>query len=186
MSLTLALAAGLSTLVLAQSSDPKPPAPPSPGRERAARYMSPELRVGGRLQDFSFTDFEGSARKLSDFRGKYLLIDIWGSWCKPCVQDLPLLKAAHDRFAGPKFEILGIDYENTWDEETLRALMKEKDVSWPNATPASVKELVREKWRIMAFPTLILLDPDGVILETSSSALRGKNLIPTLERVLQK
>ena len=155
-------------------------------REHAAdEYTVIDIQVGSPLPDFSFTDFDGKPRKLSDFRGKHLLIDVWGSWCKPCVEDLPKLKEAHDRFKDKGFEILGIDYENSATVEQVRALLKEKNVSWPNALPDTVKELVRERWRIMAFPTLILLDPNGVVIETSAS-LRGPRLTATLERLLEK
>ena len=156
-------------------------------REHSAEeYPVIEIQVGTALPDFSFTDFDGKARRLSDFRGKYLLIDVWGSWCKPCVDDVPILKAAYDRFKDQGFEILGIDYEHGAAIEQVRALLKEKNVGWPNALPTTVRELVHDKWRIMGFPTLFLLNPDGVVIETNSSLLRGQRLASTLERVLEK
>jgi thiol-disulfide isomerase/thioredoxin len=155
-------------------------------REHTAdEYTVVEIAVGSPLTDFAFTDFDGKARKLSDFRGKYLLIDVWGSWCKPCVEDLPKLKAAYDRFKGEDFEILGVDYEHGATLDQVRKLLKEKNVTWTNADPSSVKDLVQKRWRIMAYPTLMLLDPQGVVIETGG-ALRGARLVETLERVLEK
>jgi thiol-disulfide isomerase/thioredoxin len=151
----------------------------------AAEYTTVTIEKGSPLPDFTFTDFDGKTRKLSDFRGKYLLIDVWGSWCKPCVEDFPKLKAAYERFAGEKFEILGLDYEHGASDEKVRALLQEKGVRWPNALPATVKELIHDRWRIMAFPTLLLLDPNGVVIETSR-ALRGTQLTATLERLLPR
>ena len=151
----------------------------------AGEYTLVTIEKGSTLPDFTFTDFHGKERKLSDFRGKYLLIDIWGSWCKPCVEDFPKLKAAYERFKGANFEILGLDYEHGASEATVRELLKSKDVAWPNALPSTVKELIHDRWRIMAFPTLLLLDPNGVVIETSSN-LRGARLTATLERVLPR
>ena len=151
----------------------------------AAEYTVVSIEKGSPLPDFSFTDFDGKDRKLSDFRGKYVLVDIWGSWCKPCVEDFPKLKAAYDRFKGSNFEILGLDYEHGASEATVRTLLQDKGVTWPNALPATVKDLIRDRWRIMAFPTLFLIDPNGVVVETSG-ALRGPRLTATLERVLAR
>jgi hypothetical protein len=94
------------------------------------------------------------------------------------------MKAAYDRFRERGFEILGIDYEYKATTETVRALLNEKKVDWPNATPESVKDLVEKRFRIMGFPTLILLDRDGVVIEHRPPELSGKRLMSTLERLL--
>lgn len=147
-------------------------------------YTVIDVRVGAPLPDFAFEDFDGRRRKLSDFRGKYVLLDFWGTWCAPCVADLPVLKTAYDRFRDRGFEILGIDYEYTATADAVRKLLDEKGVRWPNATPESVKDLVEKQFRIWGFPTFILLDPAGTVIETRASALGGNALIPTLERIL--
>lgn len=155
-------------------------------REHAAsEYRLIEVRVGGTLPDFDFVDFNGRARRLSEFRGKHLLIDVWGSWCPPCIADIPVMKAAYERFAGRGFEILGLDYEYDAPAERIRALLRDKGVSWPNATPDSVRSLVDKRLRVSSFPTYILLDPNGVILETGFS-LRGQSLIARLEKHLKE
>ena len=64
------------------------------------------------------TDLDGEPRKLSEFRGKYLLVDIWATWCKPCVADIPLLKEAYAKYRTRGFEILGIDNEATGQDAT--------------------------------------------------------------------
>jgi thiol-disulfide isomerase/thioredoxin len=150
----------------------------------AKEYTVIDVRMGSPLPDFSFTDFDGRPRTLSEFRGKYVLLDFWGSWCAPCVADLPHLKAAYDRFRDRRFEIVGIDYEYSATADAVRRLLDEKGVRWPNARPEGVKDLVEKRSRIGGFPTFILLDPDGVVIETRTSALGGAALIPTLERIL--
>ena len=156
-------------------------------KERAAsEYTIIEVRAGSPLQDFSFTDYDGKLRKLSEFRGKHVLLDIWGSWCGPCVADVPMMKKAYDRFRERGFEIVGLDYEFDRAADTVRPFLKEKDVRWVNGTPESVKDLVHERLRITAFPTLILLDPQGVVIQTQPGQLRGNSLIVTLERIFDK
>ena len=149
-------------------------------------YTLIEVAVGQSLPDFEFTDFNGKTGRLSDYRGKHVLLDFWGSWCKPCVEDVPDLKAAYEKMRGQGFEILGIDFENDDSADKVRPLLKEKGITWRNATPESIKELVEKRFRINAFPTLILLDPNGVVLELRSRELRGKRLIPTIERLMRQ
>jgi thiol-disulfide isomerase/thioredoxin len=153
-------------------------------REHAAsEYRLIEFHQGAVLPDFDFVDFDGRARKLSDFKGKHVLLDFWGSWCSPCLAQVSQLKAVHDRFRDRGFEILGIDYEYSAGTEAVRPLLKEKDITWPNATPESVKDLVKNRFRISGFPTLILVGPDGAVVDphVSLAALPG-----TLERLLDK
>jgi thiol-disulfide isomerase/thioredoxin len=156
-------------------------------REHAAEdYTYVDVRIGAPLPDFSFTDFEGRARRLSDFRGKYVLLAFWGSWCAPCIADLPGLEAAYERFRGRGFEIVGIDYEHGATFDSVRALLEQKGVTWTNARPDSVRELVEKRLRIWGFPTFYLLDPEGIVIETRTEELRGEALIATLESRLEE
>ncbi len=68
------------------------------------------------IPDFSFTDFKGTPRKLSDFRGKYVLLDFWGTWCGPCLKEMPRLKEVYDKFRARNFEVIGMDNEVRWDD----------------------------------------------------------------------
>jgi thiol-disulfide isomerase/thioredoxin len=151
-----------------------------------SEYAVIDLRPGVQVPDFDFTDFEGAARKLSEFRGRYVLLDFWGSWCAPCLADLPVLKEAYDRFRSRGFEILGIDYEHSATTAAVRSLLKEKGVTWTNATPESVKDLVDKRFRVWGFPTLILLDPDSRIVEARTPMLSGPALLAMLERLLPR
>jgi thiol-disulfide isomerase/thioredoxin len=156
-------------------------------RERAKdEYKLIEVVVGQPLPDFEFTDFDGKPGRLSDYRGKYVLLDFWGSWCKPCVAELPELKAAHARLSGKGFEILGMDFENDDTADKVRPLLEAKGVTWRNATPESIKDLVEKRFRTTVFPSFILVDPDGFVVETRSSELRGKKLVPTVERLMKQ
>ena len=152
----------------------------------AAEYTLIEVREGTPLEDFSFTDFDGKTRKLSDFRGKHVLLDFWGSWCKPCVDDVPMMKEAYEKYRERGFEIVGVNFEMGHSSAMVRPFLKEKDVRWVNATPESIPGLVENRFRISAFPTLLMLDPNGVVIETRSAQLRGKRLLETLEKIFEK
>ena len=151
----------------------------------ASEYQRIELQIGAEVPDFAFTDFDGKARKLSEFRGKYVLLDFWGSWCGPCVADIPHLKEAYEKYRSRRFEIIGMDEDK--ELEKVKKFVAEKGMTWPQATTESIGELAKKRFRVTAYPTLVLLDPNGKIVSLSRKdqmPLRGEKLLETLDKVL--
>lgn len=162
----------------------------------AADYRRIELRVGSTLPDFAFTAMDGSKRHVSDFRGKHLLIDFWGTWCGPCVGEIPFLKKAYETYRDKGFEILGMDNELpdlTPEDfakglEKVKAFMAERGIAWTQAQTESIKPLYTTRFQIVAWPTIILVDPAGVILSVDRTSrgepgLRGDQLDKTLAAI---
>ncbi len=152
----------------------------------AADYKRVELRVGNEVPDFNFTDFNGKKRKLSEFRGKYVLMDFWAAWCGPCRRELPYQKAAYSRFQARGFEILGLD--NDEDPAPVKDWLNRSKVTWPQATRDSIKDL-EMRYRIHLFPTTLLIDPEGKVVSLNQHkkgqpTLRGADLLKSLDRIL--
>lgn len=145
-----------------------------------------DVRPGAEIPDFRFVDFHGNSRSLSDFRGKYLLLDFWGSWCPPCRAEVPFAKDAYARFQPRGFEILGMDYERSASVEQVRAYLQQNGVSWTFARPDSVRSVILDQFQVSSFPTMYLLDPDGRVMPIRESALRGQALAVTLDRLLPR
>lgn len=151
-------------------------------RRPKSEYLREELAVGKQMPDFSFVDFAGKKRSLSEFRGKYLLIEWWGVWCIDCVRDMPFTVKAYERFRSRGFEILGLN----WDDKTedAAAFLVKSAATWPHARKDSIKELTETTYRIQEYPALVLLDPNGKVLSLKQKALQGPELLETLERLL--
>lgn len=147
----------------------------------AADYKRVEVLVGSEVPDFNFTDFNGKKRKLSEFRGKYVLLDFWALWCPPCRRELPYLKAAYSRFQARGFEILGMNNDD--DPSALKDWLKKNNLTWTQATMDSIKEL-EIRYRIHLFPTSMLIGPDGKVVLLDQSEMRGQDLLKTLDRML--
>jgi thiol-disulfide isomerase/thioredoxin len=146
-------------------------------------YRLIDYAPGSRVPDFEFTDLNGLSRKLSDFKGRYVLLDFWGTWCAPCVRDFPVLKALRDRFRDRGFEILGMDFEHSRPAAGVKVFLEGKGVDWPIAAPESVKDLIQNRFRIHGYPTLVLLDPDGVVVAVHGEA---REMVSVVEKAMEK
>lgn len=129
-------------------------------------------------KEFAFTDFSGKARKFSEFRGKYVLLDFWATWCKPCLADIPKLKELYAKHKAGGFEILGMDAETIGDEESepdpefaketearAKSIVTTRAVTWTNATSATAVPIASKTFAVKALPAKILIDPNGRIVK---------------------
>ncbi len=158
-------------------------------REHQAKdYKRLELAVGKELPDFSFVDLNGKKRRISEFRGKYLIVDFWGFWCPPCMAELPYLREAYKRFQSRGFEIVGMNTDK-YTPESIKKNLSENQITWTQGRKDSFIELRDVQFRIESFPSTILVAPDGKILSLSRQErgepdLRGKDLLTTLDKIL--
>ena len=112
--------------------------------------------------DFTLNDINGKPLKLSSLRGKYVILDFWGSWCGWCIKGFPEMKKYYEKYKG-KFEILGIDCNDT--EEKWKAAVEENKLPWLHVyCPKDAK--VTDDYGITGFPTKIVIAPDGKIYKS--------------------
>ncbi len=161
-------------------------------RENSAKeYKRLELYLKKDFPDFAFTDFEGKKHKLSEFRGKYILLDIWGFWCGPCRRELPYIREAYKRYKPRNLEVIGLNTDRDYTVESMKKSLTQNQMTWTQARSESVKDFMASGLRISSWPTTFLISPDGKILSMSRSErdepdLRGKDLLKTLDEILPK
>jgi thiol-disulfide isomerase/thioredoxin len=126
--------------------------------------------------DFAFGDFTGRARRLSEFRGKYVLLDFWATWCKPCLADIPHLKELYEKYREKGFEIIGMDSETlSPDEESdpefareteqrARNIVKTRGASWTHATSETAVPVAIKVFKVESLPTKVLIDREGKVI----------------------
>lgn len=119
-----------------------------------------ELASGDKMApDFTLKDINGKDLALSSLRGKWLIIDFWGSWCKWCIKGFPDLKEAYKKYAG-RLEILGVDNGDT--EEAWKAAVKRFELPWLqvyNPKDSNVLDL----YGVQGFPTKAIITPEGKV-----------------------
>ena len=120
-----------------------------------------EVITGSNTPDFTLNDMDGKPFTLSSLRGKYVIIDFWGSWCGPCIFGIPKMKDVYEKYKD-KLEILGVAC-NEQSVNTWRDAVKEHELPWINVYNDN-SSAVNVMYGIMAYPTKIVIDPEGAIL----------------------
>lgn len=137
--------------------------------------------IGITAADFTQPTADGKNISLSSFRGKYVLVDFWASWCVPCRAESPALVKAYEQFKAKNFEILSVSIDEK-REKWLKAVKDDK-YTWPQVSELKGWEgSAASLYGISAIPFNFLIDPNGVIIARN---LRGEKLLKTLEELLK-
>lgn len=128
-------------------------------KEAAEELAKMDSLAGTPAKDFTLKDLDGNDFTLSSLRGKYVVLDFWGSWCGWCIKGIPEMKKYYEKYAG-KFEILGIDCNDS--EKAWRKAVKDHGLPWLHVYNPSTSTLL-EDYFVQGFPTKIVVDPNGNI-----------------------
>jgi cytochrome c biogenesis protein CcmG/thiol:disulfide interchange protein DsbE len=118
-----------------------------------------ERRATGVAPDFEFTTFEGETIRLSDLRGKGVVVNFWASWCDPCRAEAELLEAAARQYRDQGVVFIGLDYLD--QEHSARKYIEEYDISYPNGP--DLQSTAARRYGIQGVPETFFIDPDGNI-----------------------
>jgi peroxiredoxin len=146
------------------------------------KLNAPAMQPGDQLTDFTLNDTDGKPVSISDYRGKFVLIDFWASWCAPCREENPNLLKAYEKYSSRGFEIIGISLDadkGSW----LKAIEKDK-LSWVNLSDLKGWESEpAQQYNIKSIPANALIDTSGKIIAVN---LRGAELQDKLEQIFEK
>lgn len=139
-------------------------APLAHGEVAALTMASAPLK----LPDLAFEDADGKPKKLSDFRGKTLLVNLWATWCVPCRKEMPALDQLQTKLSDPNFEVVAINID-TRDPEKPKNFLKDANLTrlgYFNDQKAKVFQDLKSIGRALGMPTSILVDPQGCEIAT--------------------
>jgi peroxiredoxin len=142
------------------------------------KYLSDQINsgkvgaVGSEAMDFTQADTSGKPIRLSSFKGKYVLVDFWASWCKPCRMENPNVLAAYERFKAKNFTVLGVSLDRSRDA-WIKAI-QDDGLAWTQVSDLKFwNNAVAQQYHIQQIPINLLIDPNGKIVGKN---LRGADL----------
>ena len=116
-----------------------------------------------KLPDLAFEDADGKPRKLSDWRGKTVLVNLWATWCVPCRKEMPALDSLQTKLGGKDFEVVAINID-TRDSEKPKAFLKDANLTrlgYFSDTKAKVFQDLKNAGKALGMPTSVLVDAQG-------------------------
>lgn len=120
------------------------------------------LKAGQPMPAVKYPDANGALAGLEKYKGKYLLVDFWASWCGPCRQAIPKVKELYESYKSKGFEVVSISIDT--DKNAWRKAMKEENMPWEQLLSDN-KDKTMEQFQFSGIPTMYLVDSDGKIME---------------------
>lgn len=153
--------------------------------ERYNKINNPQFRTseGSVAPELEFSDPDGKVRKLSDLRGKVVLIDFWASWCGPCRKENPHVRAMYEKYHDRGFEVFSVSLDNNKDR--WKDAIAKDGLVWPNHV-SDLKgwgSAAAKLYGVSSIPSTFLVDKDGRII---AKGLRGEQLTAVLEQIFGK
>lgn len=142
-----------------------------------------KTQEGAPAPDFTMNDVDGKPVKLSDFRGKWVLLDFWASWCNPCRRENPNLVKSYNEFKDKGFTVLGVSLDKPADREKWLEAIKADGLVWTQVSDLKAWDNEAAKlYEVNAIPMNFLINPEGKII---AKYLRGEALNEQLRKVLK-
>ncbi len=140
------------------------------------------LKRGMPAKDFTYESIDGKKVSLSSFKGKWVYVDIWATWCNPCVGEIPKLKEIEEKFKGDNIVFISISVDRTqapWKKMVVENEMKGVQL-W-----AGQDDIIKNFYRVNGIPRFMIIDPETNIYEVSADR-PTMGVETTLEKLLKK
>ncbi len=111
-------------------------------------------------EGFVFKDLQGHQQRLQDYRGKWVLVNFWATWCPPCLQEIPDLVSLHEAHKNTDLTVIGVALDST--EKSVRDFVAKSNISYP--VVVGDYELAAQVGEVNALPTSYLYDPAGKLV----------------------
>ena len=131
----------------------------SVGAATSAVADSAELEMA---PDFTLQDLDGTAVRFSDTAGQVRLVDFWATWCKPCIEEIPMFKELHEEYGDRGFTMIAVSYGDE-SPELIRGVVEKFEIPYLNLVGDDL--MAEEFGHILGLPTAFLVDGEGRIVE---------------------
>jgi len=142
-----------------------------------------QIKIGDAAPAFTIPDVNGKMVSLGDFKGKYVLVDFWASWCGPCRQENPNVVKAYNKYKDKNFTVLGVSLDRPGQKDNWVKAINDDKLAWTNVSDLQFwNSEVVSLYGFNGIPFNILVDPQGKVI---AEGLRGETLVAKLGEVLR-
>jgi peroxiredoxin len=139
---------------------------------------------GTRAYDFELVSIEGETIRLSDYRGKTVVLNFFASWCPPCQVEMPHLNDVYLEFLDQDVVVIGVNLTQQDKRSDLDALLAEHNIAFPILLDE--KSEVASRYAIRSIPVNVIINPEGIVTDYAIGAVDSTRLIALLEKAMPK
>jgi thiol-disulfide isomerase/thioredoxin len=139
--------------------------------------------LGKVAQQTEGEDMDGQKMKLSDHRGRVVVLTFWATWCPPCMAMITEERKLVERMAGKPFSLLGVNCNDGADLPKVKAVMATNKVTWPSFRDGGKSGPIASAWNVHNWPTIYVLDPNGVVRFRN---VRGQALVEAVDALIHE
>jgi peroxiredoxin len=157
------------------------------GGTNLADLAKPELTelrrvgVGNVAQEIEGESLEGKKMKLSDYRGKVVVLTFWATWCPPCMEMVPDERKLVERMTGKEFAMIGVNADT--ERSKVIAVVEKERINWPSFQDGGRTGPIATAWSVRGWPTIYVLDRKGVIRYRN---VRGRALAAAVDALIHE
>jgi peroxiredoxin len=137
-------------------------------------------KEGSTAPAFTLTGLDGKTYKLSDYKGKVVLVNFWGSWCEPCVSEMPVIQKQYEKWKSQGVEVLALNLDESM--VTVQSFVKQHGLTFPILFDKELK--MRNKYRVIGYPTTFFVNKKGEIDTIFAREMKESDIEQTLKRML--
>lgn len=147
-------------------------------------YVRTVLAKGATAPSFdNFENYNGNTNSLEDYKGKYVYIDVWATWCMPCLKEFPALKKIKKQFKNRNIEFVGISIDEPKQYEVWRQIVEKYEIK-ENQLFMGRDTVFQQAYRINAIPRFLLIDPVGKIVSGDAPRPSNTKLKEILDKII--
>lgn len=138
-------------------------------------------KIGGEPPAFELADLNGNVHKLSDYKGKPVIINFWGTFCPPCVKEMPEFQRQYEKWRGEGLEVLAINLSE--DELTIRNFLRSFGLDYTILRDRN--RVIEKRFGVKAYPTTYFVKADGTIMEIYVGGMSENEINERVERLFE-
>ncbi|GAA3405294.1 thiol-disulfide oxidoreductase ResA [Paenibacillus hodogayensis] len=138
-------------------------------------------REGSTAPDFSLTGLDGSKASLSDYRGKAVMVNFWGSWCEPCAREMPAIQRQYEKWKDKGLVVLGLNLDES--NVTVQSFVQQMNITFPVLLDKELR--MRDRYAVRYYPTTFFIDPSGKIVKIAVMEMDDDFIEQTIRPMLK-